>query len=184
MQLARDISDPAKSDAAVDRILAAKGVKLSEVAELIAERNLRKREIAATEAAGKFEAETPDWIATSHNKQTLVNYMQAQGMEPTLPNFHTAFANLTAAGLLQLEAPQPPPATPEPAKEPERISPVTTRPRTTLSTGVRSGTGSPSLAQSRPKYTKRDIDNMDLDEYQRRFNSEPGFAAAVAAAVR
>ncbi len=184
MQLAHDISDPDRSDAAVERILAAKGVRLNEVSELIAERNLRRRSEAAIEAAAKFEVETPDWIATAHNKQTLVNYMQAQGMQPTLPNFHTAFENLRTAGLLQLETEEPTPATPEPAKEPERISPVTTRPRTTLSTGVRAGNGSPAPAQSRPRYTKRDLDNMELDEYQRRYTSEPGFAAAVAAALR
>lgn len=184
MQLAHDISDPAKSDAAVERILLSKGINLAEVGELVAERKQRQAAEAAEVEAGRFAAETPDWHPTDHNKLTLVNFMQSQGMQPTAENFIAAFERLRGVGLLQAK-PVEESQLNRPATEPERISPASTRPRTTLSTGVRTSMGSATPPnQGRPRYTKRDLDKMTLAEMAQKINHEAGFADAVAAATR
>ena len=187
MQLAHDISDPAKSDAAVERILLSKGIQLQEVSELIAERKLRQAESAAVAEAEKFAAAAPDWYPTDHNKLTLFNFMQSQGMQPTADNFMAAFERLRGVGLLQQRSPEEPePETVQPAAGREPIPLAQTRPRRTLSTGVRSAQGSAATtpAQGRPRYTKRDLDKLTLADLAYKISHEPGFDEAVAQARR
>jgi hypothetical protein len=182
-QIARDITDPAKSDQAIAALLRAQGIPVEEVRGIINAQREQQEHDEALEESQAFVAMTPDWNPSEHNKSMLVNYMKNNNMAPTRHNLSLAFEALREAGLVQPK-PEETSNTNEPETYPEPIARATTRPRSTVSTGLRSAQGRTTPpAPPRSKYTKQAIRNMSTNVYRDKLLHEPGFAAAVDAAL-
>lgn len=171
MQVASDITNPAKVETAVTRVIeSVTGKPISELAAGNAEQN-------AANAATRFVQGTPDWYPTEHNKQTLVAYMQTHSMDNTkVEDFSRAFQNLMAAGLLQTRPEQP--KTVE--AEPERIAPRTQTPAR-VSTGIRANdvSGTTAPPSRRLKYTREEIDKMGKEKYKHLLMTDPELTRCV-----
>lgn len=165
MQVATDMTNPAKVDAAVTRVLEATVGPVAEVRAAVDDGRERSAAELAVAAATEFFQGTPDWYPSEHNKKTLVRYMQAQSMDNTKAASYTeAFEELKAAGLLQ-SAPTNPQS--EPAGT-EPIAPPKPAPPARMSTGVRSSDVSGDRLPSsgfRPKYTREQLDKMSAKQY-------------------
>src|ERR1700685_3280435 len=80
-QVAADITDPAKTDKAVTRIIESVVGPVSELRTSITEGREQRGIERATAAATKFQTSTPDWYPSDFNKRTLTGYMKAQNMD-------------------------------------------------------------------------------------------------------
>lgn len=178
MQMVSDITNPAKVDEAFTRLVETTvGAPISDIRKAVAKPSQDERETAAITAAKSFAENTPDWFASPHNNNLLVDFMQAQNMDPTDRDAYvTAFGRLKAAGLLQ-KAPE---RTTDDEPEPQRIAenkPVPTR----YSTGVRPSEmgGSSTTPARRFKWTREEIDQMSAARYKQLMQSDPDFSKAV-----
>lgn len=180
-QIAGDLQDPDKVDAAINTVIEASiGGNLKEITSRLQEDDEKERIAAAVKAAQDFNQSEPDWFPIEENKVTLMGYMEQHGMAHTLNNFQIAFARLNGSGLLTRRPAAPPPPQPEPRQE--RIAPTqTTRPRGSVgASGIRSsdvsGTTSPKPT---PKYTRQQILEMPRNVYADKMANEAGFAQFV-----
>lgn len=183
MQAVADLADPNKTDAAVTRIVESRLGPIEGIREVINKSAEAEDARLSAQAAGAFAAETPDWWPSPHNKATLWNHMESNGMAKTRRNFGIAFDQLKSAGLVQMK-PDDDNSSSEPDGGSARIAterPTTRQPRASFSTSIRSqdssGEGGPR--KTRPKFTRQDIEQMPAAEYKRRLETDPSFADAV-----
>jgi hypothetical protein len=182
MKVASDITDPAKADGAITRVVESVIGPVESIREAVNKLDDDDEAREGEAAAQSFSAATPDWYPSDHNKGVLVKFMQTKGYAPTSSkNFSIAFDELREAGLLQSRPADPPPNGQEDEPPPERIaSQPVSRPRGTLVTGVRaSDTSGTGPRAPRPKYTREDIEKMGTATYKQKLQSEPGFEALV-----
>lgn len=186
MQATADLSDPAKSGAAAARLL------LDETGiDLIAERQQRQRTDAAAaekkrkeEESAKFLEQNPEWYGTRRNVTLLRDRTYARvGEKFTAADLHESYIELQQMDALELEpAGETPGATP--SEEPS--APPPTRPRP--STGARPSTlgARPGAAPAGGTGITREwvLAHAGTDDYVRRLESEPGFAAKVNAVLK
>jgi hypothetical protein len=180
MKAASDITDPAKADAAVTRIVESVIGPADAIREAVNKMDDDNEAQEAEGAAAAFATATPEWYPSAHNKAVLVKFMQTNGYAPTSSkNFSIAFDELKEAGLLQSRPADD--GQEDEQQPPERIAPQpVTRPRGTLVTGVRaSDTSNTGPRAPRPKYTREDIEKMGRATYRQKLESEPGFEALV-----
>jgi len=179
MQLSRDLTDPAKGDAAVKRLLESQVGDLSEFARRENLRAEQEETERATAETLKFVAANPDWYPTGKNKTEVFNYIEGNQLAITAKNMGIAWDLLKSTGNADFK-----PATPagEGEEEPAAQPVPGARPRmATFSTGVREGDISRTAPAptSKKKYTWADKDAMTGREYERRLKEEPGFMAAM-----
>jgi hypothetical protein len=173
-QTVTELDNPATVVGAITRVVE------SQMGETMAERRTRQQredyergERAAVAAATSFAQETPEWYPTEHNKQTLVEYMQARNMDPSDRDaYTTAFEKLSAAKLLQ---PKPIEGQPddeleeEDGRERNAPAPVPVPRPSRVSTGVmqRDISGLPPRPTTRVKYTREQIADLSAADYKR-----------------
>jgi hypothetical protein len=166
LQTVAELNDPATVDKAITRVMSVEQ-----------DRERRQRDGAArfeadaVQAATSFAEETPEWYPSEFNKNTLVRYMQSQGMNPTVRAHYTqAFEELDTAKLLQ---PRPPDQqdTESEDNDDERNAPAPQAPRTPtrISTGVtqRDISGLPPKPTTRLKYSREQLADMSREQYKR-----------------
>jgi hypothetical protein len=182
-QVANDMTDPAKVDKAVQRVVeSVTGITVDEIRENSRQQEEERAVERATKAAIEWAESEPDWFNSEHNKQTLVRYMMSMGMNPQkTEDYRRAYRELVAAGLLQAAPEGIDDNEPEPPPRQERITPVPNgvngKPRTTA-TGFRSSdiSGAPPRSSARVKYTPEQIARMGKEEYKRLWQTDPQFA--------
>lgn len=187
LQTVAELNNPATVDKAITRIIE------SEMGETMEQRRAREQrenaeqeESKATETAMRFAADTPEWVQTPHNAETMVNYMRSQGMDLTNKSHYImAFERLSAAKLLQTKALEVETETElEDEDERQRNAPVPVpvpRAPTRLSTGVtqRDISGLPPRPTTRLKYTREQIAELSAYDYKRLMLDDPQFTRCV-----
>lgn len=174
METVADLQNPATVDKAVTRVIESVVGPVEELRRDQREDREDRRTRMAVQAAEQFAERTPEWYPSDHNKQTLVNYVKTQGLNPLDTNSYTrAFEALTAAQLLQdrpSESEQPP----QPEAERERNAPdANAKPRTATrySTSIRASdiSGRPPAPSGKPhlKYTREQLRNLSAADYKR-----------------
>src|SRR5215469_3146373 len=176
MQTVSDLTNPATVDRGVIRVVESQIGPMSQF-------NADRMERAAIEAAEIFAAETPEWYPSDHNKETLVNFVRTQHLDPTsVATYQQAFHRLTAVKLLQPKPVEAPSET-EPSGEQQERNAPTLQPRVAparYSTGIRSQdvSGAAPTPSKRLKWTRAEIDNMSPATY-RSHMADPEFQRAV-----
>lgn len=100
-QLALDILDPEKFDAAITKIYeTASGFKASEVLNQITELQQENLNIRAQIEADKFLSRNPDYIVVEDNQTAITSWMVRHNLAPVAANFQKAYDTLSAAGVL------------------------------------------------------------------------------------
>lgn len=174
MTTVAELQDPATVDQAFSRLhQAATGETPEE------QRDRRKREEednynrVATDTALQFARDTPEYVMTQHNANTMVAYMRLHGMDLTnIENFQQAFDHLSAEKLLQREAPGSETQTEEEEDEvTERNAPTPKappKPPARISTGIqqRDISGTPPRPTTRLKYSREQLDQMSPQTYK------------------
>jgi hypothetical protein len=128
----------------------------------------------ATETAMQFARESPEYVMTQHNANTMVAYMRLHGMDLTkIDNYQLAFDHLSAEKLLQRTAPTAETETTEDEEETmdERNAPTPKappKPPARISTGIsqRDISGTPPRPQTRLKYSREQLDQMSPQTYK------------------
>ncbi len=174
LQLATDIGNPATFGTALDQAIEARtGLKPAQIGQLATQLEQERRQRAAAQECEQWIGAHPDYHVCGENGQRLARYLELHGMAVTARNLDSAFAELSAEGLL-IAAPATGNET-EPAAEEAVPTPTEApveRPRATpAASSLRRGNGS---AQPAPpptkatKYTRAQIDAMPSAEYKQR----------------
>jgi hypothetical protein len=190
LQLAREVQDPEKMDAALARLFEGIfGVKPTDVADL----NRNMRAIRAAEEGRAFVESHPEFYACLENVQKLQKWCMARKLAPVQANFVQAYTKLKEAGLL-LEAPiaaeetrantQPEAETTEGRITPPEATLPTTRPESTSSGLTRSNTSGGGGTAARRGLTWADVDRMTQAEFEKKYRVDAGFRNAVDALPR
>lgn len=166
LQTVAELNNPATVDKAITRVMS-----VEEDRQRIQREEAERFDQRAVQAATSFAEETPEWYPSEHNKNTLVRFMQAQGMNPTVRAHYTqAFEELDAAKLLQPKPPGQPELEPEDEDE-QRNAPAPQLPKapTRISTGVtqRDISGLPPRPTTRLKYSREQLADMSRETYKR-----------------
>lgn len=189
MKLVTDLQNPATAPEAITKVVESIVGPAAEFQQDRQSDKIERETRAAMTAAQTFADSTPNWLPSEHNKNTLAGYMKRMGLDfKTVAHYTEAFAELTAANLLQL-----PPAAQdddEPRTQPATRTAEATAPRpaatpqapTRYSTGLRAGdaSGTPPRPTNRLKWTREQIDKMSTREYKSHMN-DPEFVKAVEA---
>lgn len=172
LQLASDLTDPERMDAAQSRLVEATIGNPSEIRRALSSQVQRIAAIDAKEQAEAFVRSTPNYYVCQQNFETLANWMIRYELEPTKSNFELAFKALGPAGAgIMVERPiaDVAPVIPPPAVVPEAIVPPVTevpRPqaRPTASGLTRSNSSDVGPA---PKtgFSQKELDKMSSQEY-------------------
>jgi hypothetical protein len=176
-QLGQDLNDPAKRAAAIRRATEWElGASLDEVRNTMRAIAEERERAQAFEAGKAFMDEHPEFVPCQQNEDAIFTYLRERNLALTKKNFSIAFEELKAG--LVLRAPQ----TVARGNDAEaRIEPpAVTRPRQ-ASSGLSSRQSSAVPPKDGPtvksKLTEAEIDAMPTDEYMRKINSDPVFAA-------
>jgi hypothetical protein len=176
MAVVADMQNPATVDKAVTRVMES---VIGPVADFQKDRQAERAEREtriAIQAAETFAQGTPEWYPSEHNKQTLVRYMQTQGLDPrNSESYRRAFEDLTAAELLQAK-PEGETSTDEPADEGRNApTPTPRKAPTRSSTSIRqsdiSGTP-PRPTGTRLKYSREQLAKLSASDYKRLMQSD------------
>lgn len=181
LQTVAELNNPATVDRAVTRVIES---VMGPVEDQRArqEREELDRQIAT---ALSFADETPEWHDSEFNKNTLVRYMQSQGMSLSNRSHYTrAFEELSAAKLLQAKPSEAETETEPEEDERERNAPVPApvpAPPRRVSTGVmqKDISGSPPRPTTRLKYTREQIADLSAQEYKRLMMADTEFTRCV-----
>jgi hypothetical protein len=203
LELAQDLSDPAKFDQARDRLLeSAVGHTPATLANILNQQQMQTMQLWAKENGRTFMEIHPEFNAVAENWNTVTNWMLKNRLAPTVKNFELAHSRLKDSGLI-LEAPivreelksaEPTvaiaavaPAAPsvstavnsQPPAAPD--SRITTQeqpqPKRQLRvpSGLNSRTASATgIASEMPTLTLAEIDRMSSDDYKKRMR-DPKF---------
>ena len=173
------------------------------VRESLQDREVQKRVEAIQLAISQFKAETPDYVESQANADTLKKYMEKKNLRYTAKNLKIAFEDLVNDGLITVRAKAPQaavPATPAapaaaaPAVTPEIPAQPTTpapaipseptevRPKQSSSgLGRDNSSAAPGATPTKaPGITIRDINRMTASQYQE-FIKDPENRKAVEA---
>jgi hypothetical protein len=202
-QIAQDLSDPEKFEAARDRLLeSAVGATADDLRKTLNQQQIVTMQLMARNNYDIFRRSNNNFYDCMDNAEVLTNWMLKKGLAPTVKNFGYAFSTLKEAGLLleapivREEAPKPTAqpaapapvnteANPQPPAAPEsRITPVE-QPQAKRQASVPSGLNSRVASASgvpvteTGKLTWAIIDRMPSEEYRRKL-SDPKFRAQIA----
>src|SRR6266550_1044254 len=200
VRLTKDLSDPAKAAEAHRALLEAElGAPIETIRTSLRDAEIQKRVVSIQDAIAQFKKNTPEYVESESNGQTLNKYMEKKQLRYTAKNLKIAFEDLVNDDLLIVRAPKAavteavttPVVTPAPAT-PEVIPPAaTTTPAIPdKSTEVRPKQSSSGLGREHssagpgvetPKtlgITIRDINRMSASEYNEKLR-DPEFRKAV-----
>ena len=96
------------------------------VRESLQEREVQKRVESIQAAISQFKAETPDYVESPANGETLKKYMEKKNLRYTAKNLKIAFEDLVNDGLLTVRAKAPQAAVPATPAAPAAVAPAVT----------------------------------------------------------
>jgi hypothetical protein len=183
MQTVAEMTDPATVDKAVTRIIeSAVGPveNLRQATENAPADRQERQERLAVEAVNAFIEETPEYLVCPHNAGTMFRYVQLHGDLGNKDHYHRAFAELTAAQLLQQKPSGDEPTTQLSEPQLERNAPAPALPKapTRISTGVRPSEMNgqpPARTTNRMKYSREQIAKMSAATMKRLMTTDPEF---------
>lgn len=177
MQLAQDLTDPEKMDAAQSRLVAATIGDPAEIRRALSQQVQRISAFDAKEQAEAFVRSTPDYYVCQQNFETLANWMIRNELEPTQSNFKLAYKTLGPTGAaIMLERPiaVSPDPLPVPTVVTSEVVPAVAEvpkpqaaPRPTASGLTRSNSSDVGPAPKRG-FTDKEIAKMSADEYRQK----------------
>jgi hypothetical protein len=175
LQAVADLQNPATVDSAVTRVMESVIGPVSEVRDNNAAGRVERDTKTAMKAAEMFVERTPEWYNSAHNKETLVQYVKAQGLNPLDTNtYTTAFEALSAAQLLQSKPAESDDDNHESEASEGRNAPdANARPKTPTrySTSIRSSdiSGRAPVPSGKPhlKYTREQLQTLSAADYKR-----------------
>lgn len=174
-----ELNNPSTVDKAVTRVMESVIGPVAEIRQDRADNAADRQTEAAVQAANAFARRTPDWYPSDFNKQSLVRFLQARGLDPTkTENYTLAFEELSAAQLLQPVPAELPPEHDETEAEGRNAPTPTQRPaQTRFSTSIRASdiSGTAPRPTVRLKYTREQIANMSAGTYKRLMQSDAEF---------
>jgi hypothetical protein len=197
LKVSKMLTDPATMEEGY-RILseATFGAPPDVVRESLQEREVQKRVEAIQLAIAQFKRETPDYVESQENGDTLKRYMEKKNLRYTANNLKIAYEDLSNEGLLTVRAKTPQaavpvvtaPAVPEaippaPTTAPEiPATPTEVRPKNSSSgLGRDNSSAAPGVAPAKtPGISIRDINRMTATQYQE-FVKDPENRKAVEA---
>lgn len=172
LQLASDLTDPERMDAAQARLVEATIGSPTEIRRALSSQVQKIAAIDAKEQAEAFVRSTPTYYVCQKNFETMANWMIKNSLEPCLENFQLAFNTLGPAGAgIMVERPVEAvaPVVPVAAVVPETVVPPVTevpRPqaRPTASGLTRSNSSDIGPAPKKG-YTDAELNKMSSAEY-------------------
>jgi hypothetical protein len=192
LEVTTDLSDATKAPEAVKKIVeSALGAPLDTVRERLGAQQQADLKAEREAICKAFIAEQADFMPCKHNWDLIIGMGDNLNLAFTRTNLDSIWEKLKTAGLAILKpTTDTPPADDEAPAQPESTQPAgglpaqpaaTTRPRGTVSTGLRAGDSSavPPSGRATPKYTRKQINDMSAEEYDYKFKNEPGFAQLV-----
>ena len=181
IQLAQDMLDPEKMDAASDRIFRARfgdpnalRTRLARVEQIVDRSNVH-------EEAKAFMRERPDYYPHNENLKTLAAWIEKYQLDPIKENFSLAYDTLKE---YMVPRPTPAPVSVQPPPEPAPAPVIPTPAPRLPSTGLTRSNASDSGPVASIGITRQELDKMSGDEYKRRLLHEKGFREKVEAVDR
>lgn len=171
-QATADLSNPAKSPAAVRALLREAGV---DVDQMQIDAAARRVSVVAQE----WERQHPDFPHSERNQRLLIDKAILKVGFPniTAETLDAAYNDLLALDML-FEADAVTPTVPPDGSPDSRTNGAVTRRATSYRANALRSTA-PAVPPKTPKYTRAQIDAMNSAEYREKLRSEPGFADCV-----
>ena len=162
IQLAQDIVDPEKFEAASKRLIRAQFGDPDAMRTRMARMEQRLDRATVQEEALAFKRSNPDYFPTQGNLETLGAWMLKNNLDPIKENFQLAYDTLKEYLEARPAAIVPPP--PAPVADPKPAAVVDTRP---VSSGLTRTHGSDNGPAPKTGYSQKEIDAMSAEDYKR-----------------